>query len=800
MNYFDSTAFTECIHRHKVQIPKKDKYTHTLLLRVSAPQLRHNQSLVLVGDRHELGAWNPKKGIKMLYTGVNEWCAVIDALPLLGSMVEMKFVVISTGVKGNDTLWETRDNRKLVVPPIPPKKCSDLHLGDAWFDIPGDRVAGTAVPVFALRTKGSFGVGDFGDLKVMIDWITKTGQKVLQLLPINDTTQTKTWTDSYPYNSISIYALHPQYCDLRQLPALTTPPALPAGETTADWNELQAELNALPKIDYERVNNAKTIYLQAVYAEHGEKTLATKAFKDWFKEEEFWLVSYAQFCVNRDAALDAAAGSAASSAAGSVPGSSAAGLSADPAFYYFVQYILAKQMKEAHDYARVNHVILKGDIPIGVSRIGCDAWAEPSYFNMNGQAGAPPDDFSTNGQNWGFPTYNWDKMLLDGGMWWKRRFQNMAKYFDAYRIDHVLGFFRIWEIPLHSVHGLLGQFQPALGMTEEEIKAYGLKWDPEQYLNPLITDWIVDRWCPTTEIYVKETFLEKTGDHTYRFKEQFDTQRKVEAYFAVIADGKPLTKEQEAMRDTLYALLSNVLFLRDHKKPNLYHPRIAAQLDPCYEALWDEDKQAFNNLYNDYFYRRNNQFWYEEAMKKLPMLVDATKMLVCAEDLGMVPDCVAWVMDQLKILSLEIQSMPKDPSVRFGVLNRNPFLSVCTISSHDTATMRMWWDEDEARTQDYYNNVLFHQGEAPHPMPAAIAEEIVRQHLECPSMLCVLALQDWLAMDEKVRLEDASAERINIPANPRHYWRYRMHINIEDLIECDDLNANIKRMIEYTRP
>ena len=785
MNYFDSTAFTECIHRHKLQSVPKDKYDNTLLVRVNAPQLRHNQQLLLVGNRHELGAWDPHRGIKMLYTGLNEWCAVIDALPLLGSIVEFKFVVktdnkVLDGKKSNSRtadvapIWEERQNRRLLVPPIPAGRYSDLHVGDAWFQIPSDRIAGTAVPVFSLRSKGSFGVGDFGDLKAMVDWIALTGQHVLQLLPINDTTLTGKWTESYPYSAISIYALHPMYCDLRQLPPL---------ENEADRKQMekdQQELNALKQIDYERVNERKQHYLHLSFQEQGKKVLATKAFKEWFREETFWIEKYAEFCILRAAER---------------------GVVVKKEELYYVQYHLARQMKEAHEYARSKHVILKGDIPIGVARNGCDVWQEPRYFNMNGQAGAPPDDFSANGQNWGFPTYNWDEMLKDDGLWWQRRFQNMSKYFDAYRIDHVLGFFRIWEIPTHSVHGLLGQFQPSLGMTVDEIRAYGLQWNEEQFLNPLITDWIVDRWCPVTAVYVKETFLDKISNDSYRFKEQFDTQRKVEAYFETLRDenGK-LTKEQEAMRDTLYALISNVLFLRDHKNPELFHPRIAAQLDPCYEALWDDDKNAFNNLYNDYFYRRNNQFWYEEAMKKLPMLVDATKMLVCAEDLGMVPDCVAWVMDQLKILSLEIQSMPKDPSVRFGVLNRNPFLSVCTISSHDTATMRMWWDEDEARTQDYYNNVLFHQGQAPHPLSGALAEEIVKQHLECPSMLCILTLQDWLAMDEQHRLPDASAERINIPANPKHYWRYRMHLNIEDLMQLDDFNTNIRRMIEYTRP
>ena len=249
------------------------------------------------------------------------------------------------------------------------------------------------------------------------------------------------------------------------------------------------------------------------------------------------------------------------------------------------------------------------------------------------------------------------------------------------------------------------------------------------------------------------------------------------------------------MRDGLYALISDVLFIRDHRDPEKYHPRIAVQLDFVYETLDEQEKEAFNRLYNDYYYRRNNHFWYQEAMKKLPRLVDATRMLVCAEDLGMVPDCVPWVMNELRILSLELQSMPKDPSVKFGHLSRNPYRSVCTISSHDMPTLRQWWDEDMDRTQEYYNTMLYRGGEAPHPLPGWLAKEIISRHLTSPSMLCVISLQDWLAIDEKLRLPDANAERINIPANPRHYWRYRMHLTIEQLMAEQRFNDNIADLI-----
>ena len=219
------------------------------------------------------------------------------------------------------------------------------------------------------------------------------------------------------------------------------------------------------------------------------------------------------------------------------------------------------------------------------------------------------------------------------------------------------------------------------------------------------------------------------------------------------------------------------------------------QYQEPYARLDEGEKYNFNRLYNDYFYRRNNRFWYHEAMKKLPRLTQATRMLVCAEDLGMVPDCVPWVMNELRILSLEIQSMPKEDKVRFGHLSRNPYRSVCTISTHDMPTLRQWWDEDEERTQDYFNTMLYRGGAAPHPLPGWLAKDIVSRHLTSPSMLCLLSLQDWLSIDEHLRLPDQNAERINIPANPRHYWRYRMHLTIEQLLAADDFNETIRTLI-----
>ncbi len=786
-SYLYSSAFTDCINHQQLAEVKDNTFAKTIRLIVRAPQLREGERLVLIGSDPLVGAWDVKRAVPMVEQAYNEWTVDINAEALAVNYLEFKFVALND--KKSTEAWETGYNRSVEIPEMKAGSVVSYELSQSFLERWNRKFAGTLVPVFSLRSKKSAGIGDFGDLKSMIDLVAKTGQKVLQLLPINDTTITHTWTDSYPYSCISVFAIHPQYADLQALPELEDAKARAEAEKT------RAELNALPQIDYEKVNDFKITYLHQIFNQEGEKMMKSAEYQAFFQETEQWLVPYAQYSCLRDKYgtadfskwPDHNAWDEKDRKALTNPRTKAY---KEVEFFYFVQFVLNTQMKAAHEHAMAKGVILKGDIPIGVNRFGCDVWTEPKYFNLDGQAGAPPDDFSVNGQNWGFPTYNWYEMLKDDCQWWTRRFQNMSKFFDAYRIDHVLGFFRIWEIPIDSVHGLLGQFAPALGMTADEIRSYGLNFQQDRFTRPFITDWVLDRVFHERADEVKQKYLDRLDDERYQLKAEVDTQVKVEALFEGVTDEKEIW-----LRDGLYALISDVLFVRDHRNPGLYHPRISAQFDFIFESLYDNDKAAFNRLYNDYFYRRNNQFWYEEAMKKLPKLVQATRMLVCAEDLGMVPDCVPWVMNELKMLGLELQSMPKDPSVKFGHLSRNPYRSVCTISSHDMPTLRQWWDEDIQRTQEYYNTMLYRQGPAPHPLPGWLAQDIISRHLTSPSMLCILSIQDWLAINEHLRLPDANAERINIPANPKHYWRYRMHLSIEDLAANKEFMDSVTELV-----
>lgn len=784
--YLYSSAFSG---EGELHYPTGTEVNHgsSLLLKVRCPRLRHKSwQLAVSGNQDCLGNWNMKRPTLMTPCGPNEWCVLLDAKEI-SYPFEYKFLAWNTEL-GKEGEWMIGNNRRIASLPLRSGELMVISDDEVHFNLPQWKAAGVAIPVFSLRSEASWGVGDFGDLKHMVDWAAATGMKVVQILPINDTTITHTWTDSYPYKSISIYAFHPMFVDLNQLPHSVR---------REEFEAERARLNALPAVDYEAVNQLKRDYLRQIFSEDGENTLKSPEYQRFYAENKDWLLPYGLFCYFRD--LYGTPNFRAWPRY-SVYKKEEIGTMLEDAdcrreveFTCYVQYLLHVQLKAASDYARSKGVLLKGDIPIGISPDSVEAWTEPYYFNLNGQAGAPPDPFSEKGQNWGLPTYNWDEMAKDGYRWWKRRFRKMAEYFDAYRIDHILGFFRIWEIPLDSVEGLLGQFVPSLPLSPEEIEGFGLPFRQRQFTKPFITDEILAAQFGGLAETVKQRFLHQITEHSYDLLPEFDTQRKVADYFQ-----RKHEPDAELLQAGLFNLINNVLFVPDRKAANRYHPRIGVQNDTVYAALTDAEKAAFNRLYNHYFYERHDAFWAEEAMKKLPELIDATRMLVCGEDLGMIPHCVNGVMDALKILSLEVQRMPKHPGELFGAPAHYPYRSVSTISTHDMSTLRGWWLEDYELTRRYFYQVLHGWGDCPREASGAICDAVVLQHLLGSSMLCILSLQDWLSIDEEVRCPDPTAERINVPANPHHYWRYRMPLSLERLLAEEKLNHRIREMIERT--
>lgn len=782
---FYSAAFTECFcrqNREKADIRPSKDYT---LVSISAPMVGSGMKLAVCGSGEALGNWNPAKAILMSNHSFPLWTALVPS-EAVAVGEEYKFLILDKD--SNEVIaWEGGENRRFDITPRPGEATILAGLRfinslELW------RGAGTAIPVFSLRTDSDMGVGDFYDLLELIDWAAATKQSVIQLLPINDTTMTGTWTDSYPYNANSTFALHPMYLRVQELGKLSDK------KRNKYYADLAKELNALPEVDYERANEAKIAYLREIFAEQGSKTLKSTEYKTFVSRNSHWLMPYAAFCVLRDKF-----GTPEFDKWGEYAAYSPAVLKkvltefADKIdFVCYLQYHLDRQMHHVHDYAASKGIALKGDVPIGISRTSVDAWTDSRLFNMDCQAGAPPDDFSVLGQNWGFPTYNWEEMNRDGFAWWKARFAKMAEFFDAYRIDHVLGFFRIWQIPMDALHGLLGYFNPAMPYSTDELRYnYDFWIDVPKQTKPYIMDYFIgDFFGPYTAEAI-DNYLDRNRDGSYRFKPEFDTQRKVADYFANL----PKNEKNTRICNGLLGLADEVLFIEDPYEKGKFHPRISAQYTYIYRSLNDYERWCFNRLYNDFYYHRHNDFWYGKAMWKMPPLLEATDMLACAEDLGMIPDCVPAVMQQLEILSLEIQRMPKDSSLSFGNTWSYPYYSVCTTSTHDMGGLRQWWEENREETQRFFNEVLHESGAAPYFAEPWVCDKIIDLHLLSPSMLCILPLQDWLSMDGNIRRNDPREEQINVPANPRHYWRYRMHMTVAELMAHKEFNEYLASKI-----
>lgn len=784
-----SSLFTDCVYRRNQSdrdVPVLPM-PGTITLEVEAPLVPSDCTLAVAGSVPALGNWDIAKAVRFSDADYPKWRVSIPLSGLSGAF-EYKFLIVKKAT-GELVEWEPGSNRIINLPSGMGSYYAIIVSGlKVQASLPLWRGAGVAIPVFSLRSESDFGIGDFTDIKIMADWAASTGQRIIQLLPVNDTNMTGEWTDSYPYNSISSFALHPIYIRPTEAGKLQNP------ARRNYYEEKRCELQALKAVDYEAVFALKMAYMRELFIQDGPLMIQSNDFKAFIEENDSWLTPYAAFCVLRDrfSTPDMSKwGEYAQYRKDSVDALLASN-QPDVQLVYFIQYHLDRQLRSARDYAHERGVALKGDIPIGISRTSVDAWLYPELFNLNSSAGAPPDDFAKNGQNWGFPTYNWEAMARDDFKWWKNRFSNMARYFDAYRIDHVLGFFRIWQIPYDQIHGLLGVFNPALPFTAEELKnSYDFILNPEVNCKPYIADWTVADFFGNRAEEVKERFLSPIGGGRYSLKPEFSTQKAIAEWGSKLSE-KSSDKE---LVEPLQNLIDQVLFLPDTTRKDMWHPRISGQQTCSYRALNDYERNQYDKLYNDFYYLRNNDFWRVKAMDKLPTITETTNMLACAEDLGMIPACVPSVLDSLKILTLEIQRMPKDPGSQFGNPATYPYLSVCSTSTHDMPGLRGWWEANHTISQSFFNHILHQSGEAPLSAEPWICSMIVESHLQSPSMLCVIPLQDYLSTDEKLRRQNHKEEVINEPSNPRHYWRYRMHLTLEQLQGANEFNERLRTMV-----
>lgn len=747
----------------------------------------------LLGGTRELGEWDFSRALPLTETAANTWETAVR-LPD-EAHAEYKF-----------GLWNHAESRAVSLEQgpnrtLPPHVCGARQLtmisDEGYRRTPQQRFrgAGVAVPVFALRSAASLGVGEFADLEPFADWAASAGLRLIQILPVNDTTSCHDWTDSYPYSAISVFALHPIYLRIDDLPY---PMPATFGKELAT---ARAALNPLPAVDHEAVMAAKSRLTRAVYQRHRAAILRDAEFLAYRERESHWLPAYAAFCHLRDrfgtadftgwgewAAYQPEKAAALTDPAGADwP---------DLAYHAWLQFELDRQLTRAVAHLHQRGIALKGDLPIGIDRHSADAWSQPHLFHMEAQAGAPPDAFAAKGQNWGFPTYNWEAMRQDGFAWWQARFASLGRYFDAFRIDHILGFFRIWQIPREQVEGIMGWFDPALPLHIDEIRARGIPFDILRYCRPYLREHtLAERFGDLTGRATDE-FLEPCGAGFWKLRDAVATQRQIADRLAPeTATDAPDRERAQALRQALFDCASEVLF---HEVPGsgetLFHPRCLLRETRSFRDLDPDTRWRMEELHNDYFYHRQEDFWEARGFERLPAMRRASPMLLCGEDLGMVPACVPGVMRELGILSLEIQRMPKDPRTRFFDPAHAPYASVVSPSTHDMATLRGWWREDAHITAEFAQTMLGEDSPLAE-ITAELAERIIAQHLHSPAMWAVFPLQDLLAIDDRLRHPDPDAERINVPAIMPYYWRYRVHLEIEQLATACGFNHRLAALI-----
>jgi len=774
-------------NRTEVRILPTPGASHTF--KVKAPLLPKGQTLCLIGSCASLGNWS---------TSAPRLLNRIAGEDFLSAQVDLGREVLPVQYKygvydvehAKFMRFEEGENRILSEAAAPKK---NVIVNDGFVRLSADtwKGAGVAIPVFSLRSENSFGVGEFADLKPLADWAKRAGLKLIQILPINDTSATHTWVDSYPYAAISAFALHPLYLNLNQLVA---------GKKKSLPKTLEAErkhLNALDAVDYEAVMSAKLKFVRKIFPKQKEKTFASVEYREFFEQNQHWLVPYAAFCALRDKFGTADFNQWPAHRVYQAK-EIAALLEKDSAvrdeieLNYFIQFHLHLQLQDAARYIHAQGLILKGDIAIGVYRHGADVWQQPELYHTDMQAGAPPDAFAVKGQNWGFPTYNWARMKQDGFAWWKQRFAQMGCYFDAFRIDHILGFFRIWSSPAHAVEGILGYFVPAIPVKLAEFSQRGIPFNHDRFVKPFINEKVLAEIFGADAERVKRELLVPSAGGNYFLKLEFATQRQVENHFAKLET----TAQNQKLKEGLFDLISNVILFEVEKSGgHEFHFRFAMMDTLSFKNLDAATQAKLKELYVDYFFRRQDDFWMQEALQKLPALKRVTNMLICGEDLGLVPACVPDLMKQLGLLSLEIQRMPKAMGVSFSRPADAPYLSVVTPGTHDMSTLRGWWEEDRKFTQKFYHSELQGSGDAPPHCDPGINQAIVRQHLVSPAMWSIFQLQDLLGMDGELRRKDVDAERINVPANPKNYWRYRMHLTLEKLQQAEEFNVALCQAI-----
>ena len=653
------------------------------------------------------------------------------------------------------------------------------------------RIAGLLVPLAALRSEHSTGCGEFADLPALAGWCASAGLKIIQLLPVNDS-----GGDSSPYSAISACALHPMYLRIDALPELTLIDDTVKRDVQLALNTLRSTQAGRPRFSYDEVNTGKLNILRTIHAALPAGTPSLAGEMDHFLEENPWVKAYAVFRTLKDRQEQRAwmhwskhqeADQALVETLWNTPE-----LQHATRFYQWLQLRLAGQFSQAAAEVSKLGVALKGDIPILMNEDSADVWYRPEVFRRELQAGAPPDMFSRLGQNWGFPVYNWQNLEEENYQWWRQRLRQAARYYHAYRIDHVLGFFRIWAIPRGNSTGLPGFFWPQDGISRDELLEAGfdqerLRWLKEPHIRG---DQLREALGPDVQVESLEGAVLRRigGEDLFLFAPEICGENDLSEI--ALPQGSP-----ETLRDWLLDQYRDRVFL------DLPDGRLATTwtFRECwrFQTLSQGEKERLEEIAARH-QSSSNELWAGHGRTLLQFMMETTEMLTCAEDLGVIPEAVPRVMKELGALGLMIPrwshywDRPGEPAIPLG---EYPAMSVCAPSVHDTSTMRGWWEGEAGR--EILWELAGQDGPCPQVFDSETARRVYGALMRCGSRIVVFQLQDLLVLDPDLPRTEPAQERVNVPGTANSFnWTWRMPIPLETLNGTTPLTAAIQELVK----
>ena len=629
---------------------------------------------------------------------------------------------------------------------------------------------GVVVPLFSLRSKESVGIGEFLDLVPLGKWAKKCDLDLIQLLPVNDTGE-----ESSPYSARSAFALNPVYIRLQEVEGASEV----LGDEPLKQSKKYDESSRIPYLDVVRY---KRDALGRIFDAKENEISANRELKKWIDDND-WVNSYAEFCARKAENNEA-------------PWKSWKEEShineSDILFQKWMQWVAEKQFLKAVEELNKTGIRLKGDIPILINEDSADVWHYPQFFNLGDRAGAPPDMFCYSGQNWAFPTYKWDNLEQDNFTWWRKRVIHASKFYHAYRIDHVLGFFRIWVVPESEFTGILGHFAPSIPIYMNQLLQAGIPRETVHYLtNPNFGEEQLKNWFGFDTEKAKGKYFEPlpNAQGRYILRHEYRSERAIMSL-----------DEAQPVKDALLNAYWDRVFVPNSTDEILYpywywyNAPVLLTL-PEYEANTIKGIIKANEASQE-------DLWSQNGHKLLNVLVRETDMLVCAEDLGAVPACVPGVLENLEILSLRVERWTRDWKLKdqpYIPPSKYPRLSVCTSSNHDSSTLLGLWNESDFDRNLFWQHIG-QSGNAPGVLTAEHIKLIIKNLLKSNSLLAILPIQDLMALSHKFISKNPEEDRVNTPGTigPQN-WSWRMACTLEDLLKDTRLNNTIAELAKLRK-